>query len=841
MTEPKKQPLIEIAGIVKQYPGVRAIDGVSLELYPGRVHALVGENGAGKSTLIKVLSGIVRPDGGDVRVHGQRVAIDTPVRARELGIVTIHQHSHLLPTLTLSENHALRNDYLGTPAIAWGAIRKRADTVLKDNSVSTLPIGPERRASSLSVVEKQVVEIAYALGANPKLLILDEPTAVLPHTEAERLFEEMRKFAAAGGCALFVSHRLEEVFAIANDITVMRDGRIVSQMTASETDAAGVIRAMVGRTIAMDTTAGSPPSGDTAPALRVTNLTDSSNAFRNISLQVRPGEVYGIYGLVGAGQTELCDALFGLRDVSAGSVELGSNAVTGHSPMRRVGSRLGYVPSDRLTQGVFSQLSVGENMGISSLRKRTRAGLLALRKERLAVREQIQRLSVKTTGPQQNIAQLSGGNQQKVMLGRWLETEPAVLMLSEPTQGVDVGAKSEIHRIVDDLAQSGVAVLLVSSEIPELRRLAHRIGVMREGNLVAELATQDAADEQLLELALPESAAARGEAAKTIEPAKKPLLARATRHLFALREAGLAVAILLAVILFSFTTPTFMTWGNMRDLMLNNAILLIGALGVSLVIIAGGIDISIGGILALSAVAAGKADLAGWPTPAIVAVGVLTGVVLGAMNGLLTWSARVDAIIITLGTFFIFRGALPLAMDERWLLNLSDRITGLGQGNVHGVPLLLLIAVGTLVITHMFLRYTVAGRRLYAYGADSADAAYVGIYPRHVIPLAFTLCGLLVGIAGLLQAGRFGQVQTNAGGGFELRAIAAAVIGGTHSSGGRGSAFGVLLGTLFMGIVSNILVLMNVSAYWERAIIGVLILAVAGTDMLITARQERRA
>lgn len=827
-------PLISVDRVVKQYPGVLALNSVSMTFESGRIHALVGENGAGKSTLIKILSGVIQPDSGEIRVSGTPTTIRTPVRARDLGITTVHQHSHLLPTLTVAENHALRRGYPHRGGmLAWSRIRSRAHDTLAASPVKTTPVDETRNAGDLSVVEKQVVEIAYALGANPAMLILDEPTAVLPHVEADQLFEALRVYARNGGCVLFVSHRLEEVFSIADDVTVMRDGGFVWRKPAVETNADDVIEAMVGRAVHSGTPG--ERAKESRCALEVKSISDAEHKFTSVNMQVRAGEVYGLYGLVGAGQEELCHALFGLRPISEGQVALNSAPLGEASPGDRVARGLAYVPSDRLAQGVFSQLSVGDNLSVSALKRYTHAGLLSVAQETHANDESIKQMAVRTTGQQQNILNLSGGNQQKVLFGRWLQTSPRVLILHEPTQGVDVGAKGEIHRLVREMAQSGAAVLLVTSEIPELLSLCHRIGVIREGRIVAEMEHADASQEEILRLALPDRASKRVEIQRTASP-----LFAALRRILAMREAGLAILIAVAMIVMGMLNPAFRSPANLRDIMLNNTILLIGALGASVVIISGGIDISVGAMLALAAAAAGNADEAHWPPIAIALAAISTGLVLGAINGGLTLFGRVHPIIITLGTFSIFRGALIQIMGGRWIFNLSPRVTNFAQTSIAGIPILLVFGAGAFAAVHWFLRYTVRGRRLYAYGADAADSSYLGIYARHVVPLAFAISGLLIGLAGLLHAARFGQVQTNAGMGFELKAIAAAVIGGTHIAGGRGSAFGTLLGALFMGLVSNVIVLTHITPYLENIVIGALILATAGADMVISRMRKEK-
>jgi rhamnose transport system ATP-binding protein len=859
--------MLEISHLTKRYPGVLALNDVSLSFAAGQVHALVGENGAGKSTLLKVLSGVIRAEAGEIRIGGEVVSFHTPRQAQSHGVGVVHQHSHLIPYLTVAENYALRRGYprhAGGP-IDWGELRSAA-RVAGDILASSVDVN--RQAASLGTVEQRLVELSFALAADPRILILDEPTAVLPYHESRELFARVKEFAARGGLAIFVSHRLNEVFEIADNVAVLRDGAVVWTKPAVETNHDDLIQGMVGRSVTFERDPECVPGDETL--LGVQDLSDHS-LLRDIGINIRRGEIYGIYGLVGSGQPELAQALFGIRDTTGGMVELGGEALSGSPARERVRRGLAYVPADRLQQGLFGQMTVGENASIAALPRRRRWGLINRAAERKHNEDDIRDLRIRTLGVEQNILQLSGGNQQKVLLSRWLQTEPRVLVLEEPTQGVDVGAKGEIHRIVTSLARKGVGILLITSEIPELLALSHRIGIMSGGRLVTELDAAEATEDDVLRCALPdageagagapaivgsvvssqrttaEGASRRTAPNQAVFPSPRFAVAphssesafgRAVHALLGAREAGLALMLIAATILCSLFVPAFATWRNLQDIIVNQSIVLVGALGMMLVIISGNIDISCGAILGLAAVAAGKADLAGLPAWECAVFALGAGLVLGLLNGAITVAGRIHSIVVTLGTMFIFRGAIIEVTGGKWLLNLSERVTWLGQGKLGEVPLLLIVSLTCAVLIHLFLRYTVSGRRLYALGGDSDSAAYMSVYPRHVVPLAFALAGLLIGFAGLLHAGRYGQVQTNIGQGYEMKVIAAAVIGGTHIMGGRGSALGTLFGALFMGLIANILTLTKISAFWEGVVVGGLILAAILADTVLSRRRD---
>jgi ABC-type sugar transport system ATPase subunit/ribose/xylose/arabinose/galactoside ABC-type transport system permease subunit len=689
-------------------------------------------------------------------------------------------------------------------------------------SVLVLNLDVRRPSRTLSDVEKQLVELGFALTAAPKVLILDEPTAALPRHESELLFERVRHIAAEGAAVLFVTHRLHEVLQITDEVTVLRDGRHVWTRPTAEVDHDEIIRGMVGRSVTFERDPELQPGNDVA--YEVTGLSDPSGAYRDVSLSLRRGEIYGIYGLVGAGQSELCHGLFGLRQTTE----------TGRADS---GIRLGYVPADRHTQGVFHQMTVGENLSIANLETLSRRGVLDLNKERDEIEKYMKDLLVKATGPSQRVTELSGGNQQKVLLGRWLMTRPDVLVLEEPTQGVDVGAKGQIHDLVRDLARRGVTVILVSSEIPELLALSHRIAVMREGRLVREFDADSATEDALLRESLPESQAESG--SRTVASAAEvPSWKRALRWIAARREAGLAGFVVLLLALFAMVVPNFATVENLRDVLLNNTIILVGALGMTMVILAGGIDISLGAILALAAVAAGKTAELGWPAVAVLATSLALGALLGAINGGLTVFGRVHSIVITLGTLLIFRAFVRLWTGGYQLINLPSEATWVREVEIAGVPVLLVIGLLVLIVVNVFLKYTRTGRCLYVLGGSRESAEFLGVYPRTVLPVAFALCGLLAGLAGMLWAGRLGQVQIAVGEGFELTVIAAVVVGGTHIMGGRGSAIGTFLGAFFLGVVRNVLILMEISAFWQQAVYGAMILLALAADAVLARAEE---
>lgn len=478
-------PLLQLDAVHKAFGAVQALKGVSFDLRAGEVHALLGENGAGKSTLIKVVTGAHAPDRGTVTVAGQRVRHLSPAAAQKLGIACIYQQPALFPDLSVAENISLR---LEPPAafrrVAWPARRARSAQLLERIGAD---LSPETEVRSLSMPQQQLVEIACAVGAGARILILDEPTASLTPPEVRLLFKIVRDLRAGGVGLVYISHRLEEIFELADRVTVLRDGESVAtrEVRAAALTEAELIRLMVGREVS---TIFPPPEGEPGEvALALANVGCSAGGVRGISLEVRAGEIVGLAGLVGAGRTELARVLFGLTPADAGEIRLHGRSLRLRSPAEAVAQGIAYVPEDRRRHGVILEMPVAANVTLAILDRIARGGWLDAAAERRTALDFLARLDIKADGPDALVGSLSGGNQQKVALARWLATQPRLLILDEPTQGVDVGAKSEIHRLIRRLAARGMAVLLISSDLPEIIGLSDRIAVMRGGTIVAQL------------------------------------------------------------------------------------------------------------------------------------------------------------------------------------------------------------------------------------------------------------------------------------------------------------------------------------------------------------------
>lgn len=473
-------PKLTLTGISKSFPGVKALNEVDLELYAGEVTALIGENGAGKSTLVKSLTGIYQPEAGEIRIDGNRVSMQTPHRAFELGIAAIHQETVLFDELSVAENI-----YLGhTPRtslglIDWRKLRSEARKVLDE--MGAAHISEDTQLKELGIANKHLVAIARAMSIDSHIVIMDEPTAALSHKEIEDLFTLIEHLKSEGKAILFISHKFDEIYRIADRYTVFRDGEMVGKGLIKDTDQKEIVQMMVGRSVDQIFPKNNIKIG--APILQVANLSHPTE-FNNISFDLHQGEILGFYGLVGAGRSEIMQALFGITRASTGSVILDGKRRQFRSPADAIKAGIVYVPEERGKQGIVADLPIYQNVGLPSLHKTSRNGVLQLAEEFALAREFTERLDLRASSLSQPTGTLSGGNQQKVVVAKWLATQPRVIILDEPTKGVDIGSKAAVHAFMGDLVAQGLSVIMVSSEIPEVLGMSDRVVVMREGLIV---------------------------------------------------------------------------------------------------------------------------------------------------------------------------------------------------------------------------------------------------------------------------------------------------------------------------------------------------------------------
>jgi ribose transport system ATP-binding protein len=491
------KPFIEMKGIKKAFHQNVVLDGVDFEVRPGEVHALMGENGAGKSTLMKILTGIYERDAGTVMVNGKEVHYRHPKEAERDGISVIHQELNIIPTLTVAENIFLgREQTIGrTGIVRKKEMEEQAKLYLQRLGIE---ISPNEIAGNLSVGKQQIVEIARALSTNAKCLIMDEPTAALTDREIRTLFDVIRSLKQQGVAIVYISHRMEEIFTICDRISVLRDGQFIGTKKIPETNFDEIVHMMVGRQIGERFPKREKRIGE--ERLRVEGLTQKG-VFHHVSFSVRAGEILGVAGLMGAGRTEIMEAIFGVRKVDEGTIYIHNKPVKIKSPRQAIEHGIAFITEDRKGKGLVLHMSVRENLTLPKAEQLAKVGVIQAKKENDLVQSLIARLKIKTASPELEVKALSGGNQQKVVFGKWLAMEPSILILDEPTRGVDVGAKKEIYEIMNELTAQGVAIIMVSSELPEILGMSDRIMVVHEGKVTAILDNKNVDQETIMRAA----------------------------------------------------------------------------------------------------------------------------------------------------------------------------------------------------------------------------------------------------------------------------------------------------------------------------------------------------
>jgi ribose transport system ATP-binding protein len=494
-------PIAEVVGVSKRFPGVLALDDVSLTLAPGEVHALVGENGAGKSTLIKLLTGVYTPDGGEIRYAGQPVSFGRPLDAQAAGISTIYQEVNLVPRMSVASNLYLGREPRGRLGLVdYRRMRADATALLARHGID---VDVRQPLQSLGLGAQQMVALARAVSVNARVVIMDEPTSSLEPREVDTLFRIVGELRGQGVATIYVSHRLDELYRICDRVTVLRDGRVVHTGPLAGLDRLRLVSLMLGRDVAEVRRHGltrfseSHTATATEPVLRVRNLT-KRHVLSDVSFDVRPGEVTGLGGLLGSGRSETAKAIVGALPVEHGSVTVAGRPLRRLSPAAAIRAGISLLPEDRKAEGIIPDLSVRENIVLAAMPRLSRAGVVSRAQQDRVVDLFMQRLRIKAASPDQKVSELSGGNQQKVLLARWLCLNPKILLLDEPTRGIDVGAKAEVQQLIDDLAQEGLAVVLISSDLEELVEGADRIVVLRAGAVVDELTGDDVSESHLM-------------------------------------------------------------------------------------------------------------------------------------------------------------------------------------------------------------------------------------------------------------------------------------------------------------------------------------------------------
>ena len=818
-------PAIELSGITKRFGPVDVLSNVDLSLYPGRVHSLAGENGAGKSTLVKILGGIYQPDAGRILRDGAETTITDAADARRQGIAVIHQHPAVFPDLSVAENVFVGRQPRGVSGIDWTAMTRRAQELLSQLQID---IDPGVPVKLLSIAERQAVEIAKALSIDAKVLVMDEPTSTISSREVDRLFEIVEHLKAQGVAILFISHFIDEILGLGDEVTILRSGKRVMTGPTADLTPAQTVRHMIGTEPSAFFPKEEARIGE--PVVSVSGLS-GAGFVQEVSFEVRAGEILGFFGLVGAGRSEVAQMLFGITPPDQGEIRLNNQVVRLRSSRDAMRRGISLVPEDRHQQGLVLPFPIRANETLPILRRLANGlGLVDRVKENAIAQRVTEQMRVVASGVEQATNTLSGGNQQKVLIGKWLIPEPRVLILDQPTRGVDVGAKAEIHRIISNLAAQGLAVILISDDAQEVIGMADRILVFRGGRIVAESgrASFDR-EEMLLEAAQAareggeEREAEEGEDNRGRRRERSPAQGWVSK-LMRIRELGLVVALLLIGLGITVREPRFLDGANLEQVALSATLVCIVALGEALVIIARQIDLSVGAMVATSAFVA-----ADWlqqnPNGSIWVVfliGGLVGGLLGAFNALLVTGFRIPAIVATLGTLAMYRGGVIVLAGGRQISAtvLPDSYGAIARAHFAGVPVLVWLALGLTIGFGLAARFTRIGRNIYALGSNQESAKFAGINERGHVALLFVLSGVLCGLVGVLWGARFGTVDAVIAPELHFQAISAVVVGGVSIFGGSGSVYGAALGAIIFAVLQNGIQLLGINRFWLQAVLG---------------------
>jgi ribose transport system ATP-binding protein len=810
-TDSVRETALSMVGITKHFDGVAALTDVSLDVEAGEVHALLGENGAGKSTLMNIASGALAPDSGTIAINGSPVDILTPAVAQELGIAMVHQHPAILPDMTVAENIrvAVGSEHLkARDPEETAAMRAILDDVHFYGHL-------EDRVSSLSVARRHLLELAKAFAVSPRLLILDEPTAPLSQDSVELLFSVVKRFASAGTAVVYITHRLGEVREIANRVTVLRDGASRGTSTVTGISDAELLALIVGRRLETWFPRKPVVSPEEPTLLDVERLT--GHGFQDISLTMRRGEIVGIGGVVGNGQPAFLRALAGRHTVSGGSVVIGGKPYS----RRRLFRASAYMPADRLTDGLMLNLKVRENAALTALSRLKTGPFVSRRREVAVVAHELAELAVRAPSLEAPVSALSGGNQQKVVMARSMLSQPSLLVADEPTQGVDVGARAEIYRILREIAGSGVPVVVGSSDTKELEGLCDRVVVMSRGQAVATLDGADVTEEKIVHAAI----------SATTHAAQAARQDRGASRLFRFVEGDYAPVIVLAIVMFAL--GAYVLSGNSRYLSNFNinsvqfacAALGFISLGQTFALLLGGIDLSVGPLAGFLVVLGSFFVLDG-KSPAFWALGFLlmflAAVGVGLINGALIRFAKFTPVAATLVTY-IGLGGLAFTLRSAPDGYIAASVTNAIETKAGPVPIVFIAFIVVALALELALRRSTFGLRLRAVGSNEESARRVGVPVNRTALLGYVGASLLTLLGAVVLLAQIGVGDPGQGSSYTLSSITAVVLGGTSLLGGRGTFLGTVLGAGLVVQVLNATVFLSLDQKWQYIFQGLLV------------------
>ena len=843
--DPTAIPLLRMDGISKRYGGVCALEEARLECASGQIHAVLGENGAGKSTLIKVMAGVVRPDAGIMELEGRPVAFRDPAAATDAGIACIFQELSLIPDLSVADNIAITS-----PPTQFGLIDRRSQRRLAEEALARAGAGgihPLSRVKDLPLSRRQMVEIAKALARHPKLLVLDEATSALTAADVERVFRVLKQLRTEGLAIVYISHRMHEIAELADFCTVFRNGRYVATFKAGTKSDEAIVEMMIGREY-KSVFPPKPVQPETRPpALKVKNLAWAGR-LKGIDLSIRPGEVVGLGGLDGQGQHELLLALFGVLAGVSGEIEVDGKHVAVKTPWaaKRRDIGMAFIPEDRKTEGLMLPMSVRDNLSFAAIERFSHFGVIDTKREKAAIDQMITMLQIRCDGTDSPVGTLSGGNQQKVVIGKWLMTKPRIVLLNDPTRGVDVGTKQEFYQRVRWLADEGAAILFYSTDYDELVGCCDRVLVIYDGAVIRILEGAAITEHDLVASALnlPISAMHGAPSSKMQRLADKvgdsstvgSPLSRAKRgresdlsyFISANRGVILAAAIFVAMFtLFILKHPAGFSPKVINTAASKGALLALVGMAQTLPVLTAGLDLSVGMVFVLANCLASTLMVG---SPLQTALGVLAvlaaGALCGSINGAIVVYGRLQPIIATLATGAIYYGFslwLRPAPGGEVNTDFADTIVGLLGGII---PVTALLLLGVVLFIWIPYRRSVLGRAAYAIGSSEPAAYMSGIPIARAKFFAYLLAGVLSSIAGLLLTciTYSGEANSILGSSYTLNSIASVVIGGTSLFGGSGGAIGSIFGAFVLRTIGDLLLVFDLDPLWQPLFLGVVLL-----------------
>lgn len=814
--------ILQMASISKNFGGLAALSDVSLDFHPGEVHALLGENGAGKSTLMNIATGTIQPSAGDISFDGKQIDRLDPARATELGIGIVHQHPAVMPDLTVLENVqvALPRHVFPSDVSDREFVQSLLTTVhLK------VPLG--ERVQDLTVASKHLLEIAKALALKPKVLILDEPTAALGQDSVKLLFDLIAGAVAEGTAVIYITHRLAEVREVATRVSVLRDGKLRQTAQVSDITDQELLALIVGRELDSTFPDKHTPDPDASPNFEVRQL--SGSGFHNINLTGYEGEIIGLAGVAGNGQSELLRAIAGLEHFD-GEVVVGG---TTRQP-RELLTEAAMMPADRQHEGLMMRMSVRENAAVGALKKFTRGLFLSRKRENDAVQGVFQQLSVKTSSPEALVSSLSGGNQQKVVMSRALLSDPLIVVADEPTQGVDVGARAELYQILRTVSQSGIPVIIASSDTKELEGLCDTVYVMSRGQVVRELRGADISEEQMIHAAVTSTTRVMDE--KRLEQEEKQRqrsssVARAWRF----ARGDYAPSVLLVAVILGLggfilsTNENYLNAFNISSMLLLATALGFIALGQTIALLTGGLDLSVGPLAGLLVVVISFFATEEFTLGSLV-LGFLAmmavSMAVGWVNGSLIRYLRFTAVAATLGMYIALQG-FSFVLRETPGGFIDTQITAAISYKFGPIPAAFIVMALLAIVMEWLLRKTPWGWRLRAVGSEEEAARRVGVPTNQTIIVGYMLTSLFTLLGAIMLMAQLGIGDPSQGISYTLSSITAVVLGGTSLLGGRGSFIGTVLGAMLLIQVLNATIFLGLDQTWQYVLQGLLILIAA--------------